>query len=213
MIKVKNMNRFISRMCMAVLNIRIGLNICHIENDDGTYWWYNPMSGQSELIDGKVNIVIKKEGTMKDRLMELKDEILMHNVNSSCAYENIERIIEEEHGYEKNNFFFIIPKDIVDCVSSKPLTFKRSYEHFRGVAVPKYNEKDKDKDNCLFKDEEGNFIRLTHGKKYSFFSIHSGVKSFIFVKTDNPKYDLMFRFSKSPWQFNHWMVVLGVDKG
>ena len=210
MIDVKNMNRFISRMCMGVLNLRLNINICHIDNGDGTYWWYNPATGSTELIDEFTNTVIKKEGTLCDRILGVKDEILMHNVNSSCCYDGVERIIEEEHGYEKNKFFFLIPKEIIICLDAKPITFKKSLENFKGIAVPKYNEA---KNNNIFKDDEGHVVKLRPGVKYTFYSIHNGRRVFIFLKTDNPKYDLMFRFDKSPWQFNHWMNVIGVDKG
>lgn len=205
MIQCVSTGRFVANLSAAILGINIYAPdiVYHVMSDNralfydhgnGTYSEVNTLLKVTEKVSVK---------TMTEFLSELRIDKDIHLSKTHKPYDLICEALKD--AYTAGYFYFLIPKEVLNLAMVK----KSFIPSLDGTFVGTCRLKTGSSINT-FRDPL-DFLTLKKGEEYTFFAYFDGAKCFIFIKTMDEKFDLMFKLS-NPWQINKVFTVLKVNK-
>jgi len=199
MIRVNNLNRFTSELCMEVLGLRFTKAICRKEIDSKSYLWYNVTTGCVEVVDKITNATLQINGRINELLSPLSVQYLKEHKTTSSAYARIMDTLNTVWIHKKKRFagYYIIPKDIIQIIEEKSLLFHQVPGSFCGTAIQQPHPK-----RQLYSDQDTTIFLYPY-QRLPFYSIHGGHGCIIFIRTDSVFGDIML-VCDHPWQFSKW---------
>lgn len=204
MIQCVSTGRFVANLSAAILGVNIyAQDIVYHDIGNGRALFYDHGNGTFSEVNSCLKVTEKVAAkTMPEFLSDLRIDKSLH-LSTWDPYDLIVEALKD--AYTVGYFYFLIPKEILNLAEKK-----RSFiPCLNGTFIGSCRLKTGSPVNT-FRDPLDR-VKLNKGEEYTFFAYFDGAKCFIFVKTFDEKFDLMFKL-QNPWQFNKYFTVVKVNK-